>query len=103
MQREIDELKKKLHRARRRCLSLDSEPSSEETDDATYRGRSRTPPSETFSGDEEYSHKPKNKSPTHKGLGNNAMNGALNQVAKSHFTRSIEPPSAISSTDLLPL
>ena len=56
MQREIDELKKKLRRAWRRRSSPDSEPSSEETDDATYRQRSRTPPSETFSGDEEYSH-----------------------------------------------
>ena len=78
MQCEINELKKKLHRARRRCLSLDSEPSFEETDDATYKRRSRTPPSETLSGDKEYSHKRKNKSPTHKGLGNNAMNEALN-------------------------
>ena len=77
MQREIDELKKKLRRARRRRSSPESESSSEETDDATYRRRSRTPPSETFSSDEEYnSHKRKNKSPTHKGLGNKAMNEA---------------------------
>ena len=78
MQREIDELKKELCRARRRRSSPDSEMSSEETDNATYRQRSRTPPSETFSGDEEYRHKHKNKSLTHKGLGNNAMNEALN-------------------------
>ena len=90
MQREIDELKKKLRCARRRCSSPDSEPSSEETDDATYRRKSRTLPSETFSGDEEYSHKRKNKSLTHKGLGNNSMNEALNQVAKSPFIRRIE-------------
>ena len=93
MQREIDELKKKLRCAWRRRSSPNSEPSSEETNDATYRRRSRTPPSETFSGDEEYSHKRKNKSPTHKGLGNNAMNEALNQVAKSPFTRRIEGAS----------
>ena len=68
MQCEIDELKKKLRRARRRRSSPDSEPSSEEVDDAMYRRRSKTPPSETFSGDEEYSHKRKNKSPTHKAL-----------------------------------
>ena len=90
MQREIDELKKKLRCARRRRSSPDSEPSSEETDDATYRRKSRTLPSETFSGDEEYSHKRKNKSLTHKGLGNNSMNEALNQVAKSPFIRMIE-------------
>ena len=78
MQREINELKKKLRRARRRRSSPDSEASSKKIDDATYRRRSRTLPSETFSGDEEYSRKRKNKSPTHKGLGNNAMNEALN-------------------------
>ena len=93
MQREIDELKKKLCHTQRRRSSPNSEPSSEETNDATYRRRSRTPPSETFSGDEEYSHKRKNKSPTHKGLGNNDMNEALNQVAKSPFTRRIEGAS----------
>ena len=94
MQREIDELKKKLRGARQRHSSPKSESSSEETDDATYRRRSRTPPSETFSGDEEYSSlKRKNKSPTHKGLGNKAMNEVLNQVAKSHFTRRIESVS----------
>ena len=87
MQREIDELKKKLCHAWRRCSSPESESSSEETDDATYRRRSRTLPSETFSGDEEYSsYKRKNKSPTHKGLGNKAMNEVLNQVTKSPFT-----------------
>ena len=93
MQREIDELKKELCRARRRRPSPDSELSSEETDDATYKRRSRTPPSETFSSNEEHRHKHKNKNPTHKGLGNNAMNEALNQVARSPFTRNIEGAS----------
>ena len=93
MQREIDELKKKLRCIRRRHSSPDSELSSEDTDDATYRRRSRTPPSETFSSDEEYRHKRKNKSPTHKGLGNNAMNEALSQVDRSPFTRSTEGAS----------
>ena len=86
MQREIDELKKELRRVQRRRSSPDSELSSEETDDATNRRRSRTPPSETFSCDEEYRHRCKNKSPPHKGLGNNAMNEVLSQVAKSLFT-----------------
>ena len=93
MQREIDELKKKLHRVWQRHSSPDSELSSEDTDDVTYKRRFRTPPSETFSGDEEYRHKHKNKSPTQKGLGNNAMNEALSQVARSPFTRSIEGAS----------
>ena len=54
MQREIDELKKELRRARQRRSSPDFELSFDETDDATYRQRSRTSPSETFSYDEEY-------------------------------------------------
>ena len=37
MQCEIDELKKKLRRAQRRRSSLESESSSEDTDDATYK------------------------------------------------------------------
>ena len=91
MQHEINELKKKLRRARRRQASLESESSSGDTEDDTYRQRSKTPPSETFSGDEEYSnYRWKSKSTLHKGLGNKAMNEALSQVAKSPFTRRIE-------------
>ena len=90
MQHEIDELKKELCHARRRRPSPDSELSFEETDDAMYRQRSRTPPSETFSSDKERHHKRKSKNPTYKGLGNNSMNEALNQVARSPFTRNIE-------------
>ena len=75
MQREINELKKKLRRARRRRASSESESSSRDTEDGTYRQRSRTSPSETFSCDEEYSnYKRKSKSTLHKGLGNKAMN-----------------------------
>lgn len=62
-------------------------------DNATYRRRFRTPPSETFSYDEEYRHRRKNKSPPHKSLGNNAMNEVLSQVAKSPFRRNIEGAS----------
>ena len=94
MQREINELKKKLRRAWRRRASFESESSSGDTDNDTYRQKSRTPPSETFSGDEEYSsYGRKSKSTAHKGLGNKAMNEALNQVAKSPFTRRIEGAS----------
>ena len=94
MQRKIDELKKKLRRARRRRASFESESSSGNTEDVIYRQRSRTPPSETFSGDEEYnSYRRKSKSTLHKGLGNKAMNEALNQVAKSPFTCRIEGAS----------
>ena len=93
MQHEIDELKKELHHARRRRPSPDSKLSSKETDNATYKRRSRTPPSETFSGDEEHHHKHRNKNPTYKSLGNNAMNEALNQIARSPITRNIEGAS----------
>ena len=40
MQREINELKKKLRRARRRRASLESESSSGDKEDDTYRQRS---------------------------------------------------------------
>ena len=93
MQREIDELKKELHHAQRRRSSPNSELYSEETDDATYRRKSRTPPNETFFCDEEYCHRRRNKNPPYKGLGNNAMNEALSQVGKSPFTRNIEDAS----------
>ena len=88
MQREINELKKKLRRARRRRALFESESSSGDTEDDTYRQRSGTPPSETFSCDEEYNnYGRKSKSTLHKGLGNKAMNEALNQVAKSPLDR----------------
>ena len=90
MQREIDELKRELRHARRRCSPPSSEPFSEETNGASYRRRFRTPPSETFSYKEEYHHRRRYKSPPHKGLENNAMNKALSQVSKSPFTRNIE-------------
>ena len=93
MQHEIDELKKELRRARRRHPSPNSELSSDETDDATYRRRSRTPRSETFSCDEEYRHRRRHKSPPCKSLGNDVMNRALSQVSKSPFTRNIEDAS----------
>ena len=94
MQREIDELKKKLRCTRRRQASFESESSSGDIEDVTYRQRSRTLPSETFSGDKEYSsYRRMSKSTSHKGLGNKAMNEALNQVAKSPFTRRIEGAS----------
>ena len=94
MQREIEELKKKLRRAQRRQSSFESESSSGDTEDVTYRQRSKTLPSETFSDDEKYSsHRRKGKSTLHKGLGNKAMNEALNQVAKSPLTCRIEGAS----------
>ena len=93
MQHEIDELKRELHHAQRRHSSPNSKLSFEETDDASYRWRFRTPPSKTFSYDEEYHHRRRYKSPPRRGLGNDAMNKALSQVSKSPFTRNIKGAS----------
>ena len=93
MQREIDELKKELRHARRRHSPPNSELSSKERDGASYRRRFRTPPSETFSYEEEHHHKHRYKSLPSKGLGNDAMNKALSHASKSPFTRNIEDVS----------
>ena len=93
MQHEIDKLKKELRHARWRHSSPNSELSSDEIDDVTYKRRSRTLPSETFSYDEEYRHRRRYKSLPRKGLGNDVMNKALSQVSKSPFTRNIEDAS----------
>ena len=93
MQREINELKRELRHARQRRLSPNSKLSSKVADDASYRQKSRTPPSESFFYDEEYHHRRRYKSPPRKGLGNDAMNKALSQISKSPFTRNIEDAS----------
>ena len=93
MQCESDELKRELHHAQRKCLSPNSELSSEEADDASYRQRSRTLPNESFSYDEEYYRRRRYKSLPRKGLGNDVMNKALNKISKSPFTRNIEDAS----------
>ena len=64
-------------------------PSNDESDD-DYRQRSRTPPSETFSHEEEHYRRHKRKSPSLRGLGNDAMSRALDQLSKSPFTHHIE-------------
>ena len=90
IQREINELKRELRHARRRHSPPNSESSSEETDGASYRRRSRTPPNKTFSYEEKHHHRHRHKSLPCKGLGNDAMNKALSQVSKSPFTWNIE-------------
>ena len=57
MQREIDNLKKKLRHAQQKQNPSNSDVSSNDKKDASYRQRSRTPPSESFSYDEEHHHK----------------------------------------------
>ena len=90
MQREIDDLKKKLCHAKRKQTLSSSDVSSNNEEDASYRQRSRTPPSESFYYIEEHHHRRRYESPPRKSLGNNAMSKALNQISKSPFTHKIE-------------
>ena len=87
---EIDHLKKSLcHEWRKRAPSTSDFSSSGEKDDS-YRRRSMTPPSLSFSYDEDYHHERRNRNPSSRGLGNDAMSRALNQISRSPFTRKIE-------------
>lgn len=90
MQREIDDLKRELRHAHRRRAPSSSGASSNDEDDVTYKRGHRTPSSEPFSYHEENVHKRKRKSPPLKGLENDAMSKALNQISRSPFTHRIE-------------
>ena len=90
LQREIDDLKRKLRRAQQRQTPYSSDVSSNDDGDTSYRKRSETPPSESFSCEEEYSRKRKRRSPSGRGVGTNVMKKALSQISKSPFTRGIE-------------
>ena len=78
MQKEIDDLKKKLCHAQRKWSPSSSDGSSNDEDDASYKRRSRTPLSESFSCDEEPHHQRKYNNPSREGVGNDVMNKALN-------------------------
>ena len=56
----------------------------------SYRRRLRTPLSETFSCEKESRPVRKYESPSSKGLGNDTMNRALDQISRSPFTYRIE-------------
>ena len=90
MQLEIDCLRRRLRHERRRRTSSNSDPSSDDHGDGSYRPKSRTLPSNSFSYDEDCHYKWRSKSPSRKGVGNNAMSRALNQISKSPFTHRIE-------------
>ena len=90
MQMESDHLKRSLRHERQKQTPSNSDFSSDDEEDGSYRRRSRTPPSESFSYDEDYHHERQNKSSFSKGLGNNAMNRALNQISRSPFICKIE-------------
>ena len=90
MQREIDDLKKQLRRAQRKQSPSSSDVSSNDEEDTSYRQRSGTPLSESFSYKEEYLHKRRCGSPYGRGVGTNVMKKAPSQISKSPFTRGIE-------------
>ena len=90
MQLEIDHLKKELHHAWRKRTPSNFDVSFDDGEDASYRQRSRTSPSESFSYNEEHHHKRRYKSPPCKGLGNDTMSKVLNQISKSPFTHKIK-------------
>ena len=88
MQLEIDCLRRRLRSERRRGTPSSSSPSSDDDSDNSYCSRSRIPPNESFSCDQDHHYKQRRKS--HRGLGNDAIGRALNQIFKSPFTRRIE-------------
>ena len=90
MQQEIDDLKRKLRHAQRKRSPSSTDISSGDENDSNYRRRSRTPPSETFSYEDEHHYRQKHKGPSSRGMGNNVMSKALDQISKSPFTHKIE-------------
>ena len=90
MQLEIDQLKRELRHAKRKQASSNSDDYSGVEQDVNYRQRSRTPPSESFSYEEEYYRKRRSRSLSRRGVGNDTMSKALNQISRSPFTRKIE-------------
>ena len=90
MQLKIDHLKRKLRHEWRRQTPSNSNYFSGNEEDGSYRPKSKTPSSEFFSYDEDYHRERRNQGSSSKGLGNDAMSKALNQISKSHFTRRIK-------------
>ena len=77
LQREIDDLKKRLRRAQWKQTPSSSDVSTNDDEDASYRKRSKTPPSESYSYEEEHSRKRRRMSPSGRGVGTNVMKKAL--------------------------
>ena len=90
MQQEINDLKKQLRQAKQKQYLSNSDVSSNDEEDTVYRQCSKTPPSESFSWEDEHFHQRKCRSPSHKGVGNDVMKKALSQISKSPFTWGIE-------------
>ena len=90
MQLKIDHLKRRLRHKRRKRTPSNFDFFFNDKKDGSYRCRLRTPPSESFSYDEDYHHKRKNRSSSSKSLGNDAMSRVFNQISRSPFKRIIE-------------
>ena len=83
---EIDHLKRKLCHEQRKQTPSSSNSSSDDEKDGSYRRRSRTLSSESFSYDEDHHLKRRNRSSFSKSEGNDAISRALNQISGSPFT-----------------
>ena len=90
LQREIEDLKKKLRRVQRKQTPSSFDVSSNDEGDNSYKECSETPPSKSYSYDEEHSHKRRRKSLSGRGVGTKVMKKALSQISKSPFTWGIE-------------
>ena len=90
LQLEVDQLKRKFCRAQQRQASSSPNASPEGKKDGSYRRKSKTPPSKSFPYEEEHHHKCRHKSPPRKGVGNDAIGKALDQISRLPFTRRIE-------------
>ena len=81
MQLEIDCLRRRLRYEQQRRTPSNSGPFSDDDGDSSYRPRSRTPPSESFLRDKDHHYRRRRESPPRKGLGNDAMGRAFNQIS----------------------
>ena len=87
---EIDHLKSSLRHERWRRAPSVFYSSSDDEEDGSYRPKSMTPSSESSSYDEDYHNECRNRDSSLRGLGNDAMSRALNQISRLPFTHRIE-------------
>ena len=90
MQREINDLKRRLRLAQRRQSPLARTHFSTTKTMMTIGKGQGPPPSETFSHMEEHYQKCEPRSLSPRGLRHDAMSEALDQLSKSPFTHRIE-------------
>ena len=90
MQREINDLKRRLRLAQRRRSPLARTHLSTTKMMTTIGKGPGPPPSETFSNVGERHQSRERRSPSPRGLGHDAMSKALDQLSRSPFTRRIE-------------